>query len=56
MNAKILVAEDESGIRKIMSRALQARNFQVELADRGDLALDMASVEDYDLIMLDVRF
>lgn len=54
MNAKILVAEDESGIRKIMTRALQARNFQVEHADRGDLALDMARVEGYDLIMLDV--
>ncbi len=54
MNAKILVAEDESGIRKVMSRALEARNYRVELADRGDLALDMASVEGYDLIMLDV--
>jgi PleD family two-component response regulator len=55
MNGKILIAEDESGIRKVMTRALEARNFTVELADRGDLALDMASVEGYDLIMLDVR-
>jgi diguanylate cyclase (GGDEF)-like protein len=55
MNAKILVAEDESGIRKVMRRALEARHFQVELADRGDLALDMANVEGYDLIMLDVN-
>lgn len=54
MNAKILVAEDEFGIRKVMSRALEARNFHVDLADRGDLALDMASAEGYDLIMLDV--
>jgi len=55
MNAKILVAEDESGIRKVMTRALEARNFRVDLADRGDLALDMARAEGYDLIMLDVR-
>ena len=55
MNARILIAEDESGIRKVMTRALEARNFTVDLADRGDLALDMARAEGYDLIMLDVR-
>ncbi|MDE2140988.1 MAG: response regulator [Elusimicrobia bacterium] len=54
MNAKILVADDESGIRKMMAHALEARHFTVEHADRGDLAFDMACVEDYDLIMLDV--
>ena len=55
MNAKILVAEDEAGIRKVMTRALEARHFTVEHAERGDRALDMARLEGYDLIMLDVR-
>jgi diguanylate cyclase (GGDEF)-like protein len=55
MNAKILIAEDESGIRKVMTRALESRNFSVDSAARGDLALDMARLEGYDLIMLDRR-
>ncbi|MFI5346588.1 MAG: response regulator [Elusimicrobiota bacterium] len=54
MNPKILIADDEAPIRKLMTRALEARDFTVDGADRGDLALDMASVEGYDLIMLDV--
>ena len=55
MNAKVLVVDDEAGIRKIMTRALQQRQFRVDATDRGDLALDMALAEDYALIVLDVR-
>jgi len=55
MSARILVAEDEAGIRKVMTKALEARDFAVETVDRGDRALDMARADGYDLIMLDVR-
>jgi diguanylate cyclase (GGDEF)-like protein len=55
MNAKILIVEDEAGIRKLMTRALQQRDFTVDTADRGDLGLNMAKTDGYDLIMLDVR-
>lgn len=55
MNAKILVAEDEAGIRNVMTRALEERDFDVQAVSRGDRALDMARAEGYDLIMLDVR-
>jgi PleD family two-component response regulator len=55
MKAKVLVVEDDAGIRKVMTRALRDRNFTVDAADRGDLGLDMAQAEEYSLIMLDVR-
>lgn len=55
MSAKVLVAEDDGGIRKLMTRALQGRNFVVDTVERGDSALDMARSDSYDLIMLDVR-
>jgi diguanylate cyclase (GGDEF)-like protein len=55
MNGKVLIADDESGIRRLMARALQSRSFAVDATDRGDRALDMALTDEYDLIVLDVR-
>jgi diguanylate cyclase (GGDEF)-like protein len=54
MDSKVLIAEDDGGVRKLLTRALQERHFSVESADRGDHALDMARAEGYDLILLDV--
>ncbi len=54
MDAKVLIADDEAGIRKLLTRAFRERRFAVESAERGDHALDMARAEDYDVILLDV--
>ena len=55
MNAKILVADDESSVRKMMTHALEERHFSVGSASDGDRALQMAGSDDYSLILLDVR-
>ena len=55
MNSKILVADDESSVRKMMTHALEEHDFSVSAAPNGDRALQMASKDDYALILLDVR-
>lgn len=55
MNSKILVADDESSVRKMITKALEGRDFSVNAASDGDRALQMAGKDDYALILLDVR-
>ena len=55
MNSRILVADDESSVRKMMTTALEDHDFSVSSAPNGDRALQMAGAEDYALILLDVR-
>jgi DNA-binding response OmpR family regulator len=52
---KILVAEDEADIRALIVFSLQYAGFQVVEASNGQEAVEKASVEGPDLILLDVR-
>lgn len=52
---KILVAEDETDIRKLITFSLQYVGYQVIEALDGEEALRMADEEQPDLILLDVR-
>ncbi|MBX9688451.1 MAG: response regulator transcription factor [Candidatus Obscuribacterales bacterium] len=51
--AKILVADDEKDLRNAMVIALESQNFLVDSAADGVAALDLLSVSDYDVIVLD---
>lgn len=51
----ILVVEDEPGIAKMCVRILTAEGFQVDVAENGQVALDMWRRKDYDLCISDVR-
>ncbi|GGJ14486.1 DNA-binding response regulator [Alicyclobacillus cellulosilyticus] len=51
--AKILVADDETAIRKMLDVALRGHGFQVLEAKTGEEALLVASMERPDLIVLD---
>jgi len=51
---KILIAEDEEAIRGVMYDALVAEGFNVSVAGDGQEALQGASEEKPDLILLDV--
>jgi len=52
---KILVAEDEADIRGLIVFSLQYAGFQVIEASNGKEAVDKATVEIPDLVLLDVR-
>jgi two-component system cell cycle response regulator len=51
---RILVVEDQDSIRRMIEALVQARGYQVTAASSGVKALDMASVEPPDLVLLDL--
>ncbi|PYZ98473.1 DNA-binding response regulator [Alteribacter lacisalsi] len=52
--ARLLVVDDEERIRRLLKMYLERENYQVDDAENGEKALDMAMNEDYDLILLDL--
>ena len=54
-NSRILLVEDESGIRRICRRVLIAEGYQVDVAAHGAIAEEMLMEEDYDLILVDIK-
>jgi CheY-like chemotaxis protein len=52
---KILVAEDERDIRELIGFTLRFAGFEVVLAGNGAEAVEKASLERPDLILMDVR-
>lgn len=53
--ARILVAEDERDIRELIGFSLRLADFEVVLTQDGEEAIETASREKPDLILLDVR-
>jgi two-component system, cell cycle response regulator CpdR len=55
--AKILVAEDDDGVRLLTARALRLDGHEVDVAEDGVEALEMlvAADGDYDLVLSDIR-
>ena len=51
---RILIAEDDAGVRAISSKILKRAGYQVTTAESGDAACDVASREEFDLMILDV--
>ena len=51
----ILVAEDNATNRKIISKILEYAGHNVDLAENGDLALDMLENKRYDLTIVDMH-
>lgn len=52
---RVLVIDDEPGIRSIAARALTASGFAVDLAATGRQGLSMALRKTYDLVLLDLH-
>ena len=52
--SRILIAEDERPISAFLERGLTANGFTVEIAERGDEALDLARSDRFDLVILDL--
>ena len=52
--SKILIVEDESAIADLEKDYLELSGFEVEVANDGQIGLDKALSEEYDLIILDL--
>jgi DNA-binding response OmpR family regulator len=51
---RLLVLEDERKVADFVARGLRAERFAVDVAYDGDSGWDMASICDYDLVILDL--
>jgi signal transduction histidine kinase len=53
--AKILVVDDEPGIRYFLEETLRDAGYHVVSAESGKMALDLVSREDFDVALLDLK-
>ncbi|MCK7583002.1 MAG: PAS domain S-box protein [Chromatiales bacterium] len=53
--ARVLLAEDNPINREVALELLNSVGLHVETAENGQVALEMAATEDYDLILMDVQ-
>jgi two-component system, OmpR family, response regulator len=52
--SRLLMIDDEPGIRNLVSRTLSSAGFQVDCAEDGRIGLAMARVGDHELVLLDL--
>ncbi len=52
---RLLVVDDEDGLRTLLKSELELHGFDVDEADGGTIALEAAKANVYDLIILDIR-
>lgn len=55
MGKKVLIAEDSSVIQNLTKKILEIQNYTISSAKNGKQALQMASTEDFDLILMDIN-
>ena len=55
MVAKILIVDDEKSIRVSLKDILELENYTVDVASRGEDALEMLNEDEFDLILLDLK-
>ncbi|WP_175286643.1 response regulator transcription factor [Bacillus thermotolerans] len=51
---RILIVDDEERIRRLLRMYLERENYQVDEAEDGETALDLALNKEYDCILLDI--
>ena len=52
---RLLVVDDEDGLRTLLKSELELHGFDVDEADGGTIALEAAKANAYDVIILDIR-
>src|SRR6202142_4182210 len=52
---RVLVAEDDPGLREVLVVGLKDQGYQVDAAERGDDAIDLFKFYDYDVAVVDWR-
>ena len=53
--ARILIADDEDGLRWVLVKALEQAGYDVTAVKDGDTALRTGTAEAFDLVFLDIR-
>ena len=51
---KLLVVDDEERIRRLLKMYLEREGYEVEEAENGEVALQLALENDYNCILLDI--
>jgi len=51
---KILIVDDEPGIRKLVKATLKSEDYQILQAESGQMAVDIAREKNPDLIFMDI--
>ena len=51
---RVLLVEDQSDAAQVLAKGLREHSYAVDIALDGEAALYQASINDYDLILLDV--
>ena len=54
MNTKVLIADDDAGIRTLLSKYLHREGYEIALAEDGLQAIEIAKNTHPDLIILDI--
>jgi two-component system copper resistance phosphate regulon response regulator CusR len=52
---RVLVAEDDPGLREVLVLGLEDQGYRVDAAERGDDAIDLLKFYDYDVAVIDWR-
>lgn len=55
MKRKILVVDDEIGIRLLLEDLLASEQYEVQTAETGKEALDLVKIHNYDLLLIDYK-
>jgi len=55
IKTKILVVDDETALKDIVSKILEQEGYDVDMADCGETALDLCFNKNYDIILSDIR-
>src|SRR5690242_11880833 len=55
MAASVLIVDDEKNILLTLSQALQLAGYRTELAQSGQLALDLIAARPVDAVLMDVK-
>lgn len=55
MKGHVLVVDDEAAMRISLAQILQLEEYQVSVAESGEIALDYLEREPFDLMMLDIK-
>jgi len=53
--AKVLIVDDESAIRRALRNTLHGMGFDVEDASSGEAALDLVREAEYDVVLMDIN-
>lgn len=55
MKRKILIVDDEIGIRLLLEDLLSSEQYEVQTAETGKEALDLVKIHNFDLLLIDYK-